>query len=155
MTVMTCCRPFLSFFLLLLFVCSLFSLPTGLISFLFVLFSSAKQQLFSLHCFFCAASVFFFVVYCPCNGNLFLLSTYGALLAIAVFPFLSFVLLCFLFLFFFVFPFFSCSILSALLSCVLVLGTPALHLLYLDELRLPGLLCFTIVCDNRIIISLG
>ena len=32
----------------------------------------------------------------------------------------------------------------------------ALHLLYLDELRLFGYLCFTaVVCDNRICISLG
>ena len=36
-------------------------------------------------------------------------------------------------------PFFS---LSGLFRCVLVPGTLALHLLYLDELQLYGLLCF-------------
>ena len=38
--------------------------------------------------------------------------------------------------------------------CVIVSGTAAFHLLYLDELRLFGLLCFT-VCDRRICILLG
>ena len=43
---------------------------------------------------------------------------------------------------------------SGLFCCVLVPGTLAFHLLYLDELRLFGLLCLT-VCDHRNCISLG
>ena len=41
------------------------------------------------------------------------------------------------------------------LCCVLVAGALALHLLYLDEMRLFGLLCFTVVCDHSRCISLG
>ena len=37
-----------------------------------------------------------------------------------------------------------------LFCCVLVPDTLVFHLLYLDELRLFGLLCLTVVCDNRI-----
>ena len=44
----------------------------------------------------------------------------------------------------------------ALFCCVLVPGTLVLHLLYLGELRLFGLLCFTtVVCDHRMCFSLG
>ena len=52
--------------------------------------------------------------------------------------------------------FFFFSSWSGLFRCVIVPGTLALHLLYLDELRPFGLLCFT-VCDRVIIscISLG
>ena len=50
---------------------------------------------------------------------------------------------------------FSFFLWSGLFCCVLVPGTLALHLLYLGELRLFGLLCFTLVYDHIICISLG
>ena len=56
-----------------------------------------------------------------------------------------FIVVCFAFFFFpfFFFLFFSLFLWSGLFCCVLVPGTLALHLLYVDELRLFGLLCFT------------
>ena len=59
------------------------------------------------------------------------------------------------FVFYFIFLFFSFFSWSGLFCCVLVPGTLALHLIYLDELRVFGLLCFTVVCDHRIYFSLG
>ena len=58
-------------------------------------------------------------------------------------------LLCsfFLFCFSFFFSLFFSLVWSGLFCCVLVLGTLALPLLYLAELRLFGLLCLT-VCDH-------
>ena len=61
----------------------------------------------------------------------------------------------FLIFFSFLFPFFPLFLWSGLFCCVLEPGTLALHLLYLDDLRLFGLLCFTVVCDHRMCISLG
>ena len=125
---------------------------------------SGQQQLSSPCWFACA------------TGRLFFFSTYSVPLTIGrcSFPFrsidlfasrssehLSFVLLC-LFVFFFSFllffcPFFLFLLWSGLLCCVLVPGTLALDLPYLDELRLFGSLCFTVVCDHIKIscISLG
>ena len=54
---------------------------------------------------------------------------------------------CFLFIFSFFLLFLSWS---GLFCCVLVSCTPALSL-YLDDLRLFGLLCFTVVCDHIIV----
>ena len=129
-----------------------------------MLFFSVKQQVSFSCCFVRATPVTFFVLFCLCNRYVFLLSTYGVPLAIAAFPFLShllashssellFVLLCFLFSFL-LFSLFLFFLWSGLLCCVLVPGTLALHLLYLAELRLFGLLCFA-VCDHIISISLG
>ena len=70
---------------------------------------------------------------------------------------LSFFWLCFIFLFFssffLFFPFFLWSRLFC--CCALVPGTLTLHLLYLNEMRLFGLLCFTVVCDHIFCISLS
>ena len=66
-------------------------------------------------------------------------------------------LFCFVFIFVcfrlvsFLFSFFHCL---ACFYCVLVPYSLAIHLLYLDELRLLGLLCFT-VCDHTNCTSLG
>ena len=65
-------------------------------------------------------------------------------------PVVCFALFFFLLFFFFFFFFF---IWSGLFCCVLVPGMLAFHLVYLDEFRLFGLLCFT-VCDYRMCISL-
>ena len=70
--------------------------------------------------------------------------------------FFSFFFLClffFLSLFFF-FVLLSSFLRSGLLCCDIVPGTLAFHLLYLDKVRLFGLLCFT-VCDHIIFISPG
>ena len=87
-------------------------------------------------------AVIFFVLFCPCNRYMFLFSTYGVLLAIAAFPFLSDLLashsskhLLFFFVFCFfsvLFSLFSFLLWSGLFCYVLVPGTLALHLLYLD-----------------------
>ena len=60
----------------------------------------------------------------------------------------------FLFFFSLLFPFLSFFSWSGSFCCVLEPGTLALYLFYIDELRLFGLLCFTVVCDHRICISL-
>ena len=141
----------------------------GIFFLFFVLFLSVKQQL-SSSCF------------CPCNSS-YLLHVVLSVQQVSVplqhaccssgncslsFPFrpscitffrtpvvhfalFSFSIFFFL-LFFFCFSFFSRS---GLFCCVLAIGTLALHLLYLDELRLFGLLCFTAVCDHTNCISLG
>ena len=145
----------------------------GIFFLFFVLVVSVKQYLLSSCCFVRATAVILFVLFCPCNRCLFLFSTYGVPLASNCslsFPFLSFPiflhhilqntcrLFCFVafFLFFpsFLFSFFSLFLWSGLFCCVLVPGTLALHLLYLDELRTSGSLCFTVVRDHIICISL-
>ena len=134
-----------------------------------MLLLSVKLQLSSSCCFARATAVIFFVLFCPCNRYLFLFSTYGVPLAIAAFTFLfdllashssehlSFVLLCFLFSFlFFVyfFLFLSFLVVWLILLCYRTRYSST-HLLCLDELRLFGLLCFTVVCDHRICISMN
>ena len=56
------------------------------------------------------------------------------------------------FVFLFSFSLFSWS---GLFCCVVVTGALTFHLLYLDELRLFGILCFTVVCGHRTFVSLG
>ena len=151
-----------------LFLFSSFCLPPFIFIF-FVLFLSFKQQ----------SS---FVLFCPCNSSC-LLGVVLPVQQVSVplqhvwcssgncslsCPFRSSCIaffrtpvVCFaLFAFFvsissFLFSFFSFFLYSGLFCCVLVPGTLGLHLFYLDELRLFGLLCFTVVCDNIIGISVG
>ena len=61
-------------------------------------------------------------------------------------PAVCFALFCFVFLFSSS-SFVSLFVWSGLFCCVLAPGTLAFHLLYLDELRMFGLLCFT-VCGH-------
>ena len=128
-----------------LFFCSLISLPAGLIMPYYALGRYLLRVVFVSK-----TTVILFVLFCPCNGYLFLFSTYGCSSGNCSLslpfrrqlqPFPSF-------------PIFFMVWLVLLCSCRLP-GTLliALHLPYLDELRLLGLLCFT-VCDHIICISL-
>ena len=102
--------------------------------------------------------------FCPCNSYLFLFSTYAVLLAGFLVFFLHrilqnsfrlfcFVLFCFCFLPFLFF--FYSFVWPGFFWCVFVTGTLAVHLTYLDALRLYGLLCLTAICNDRICTSLG
>ena len=154
---MSCCRPFLFFFLLL--ACSLIFLPAGLwpytgIFFLFVLFLSMKQQLPSSCCLssqqqLSSCCLVRATGICSSPARmLFFLQPLSDILASHSSEHLSFVLLCLSLLLFFSLLVFLFFVMSGCFWCVLVPGTLALHLTYLDELRLFGLLCFT-VCDHR------
>ena len=100
------------------------------------------------------AGIFFpvFVLFRPCSSYLFLLSTYiccSCSLSDVLASQSSELMSAFFVYFSSYFPYFSWS---GLFCCVLVPGTLAFHLPYLDELRL---LCFFSVsfCDHRICIS--
>ena len=174
---MTCCRSFFFFFLFFpSFVCFLISLPTDLLPlsssssccfcpqnssyFLRVVLSVRQHNNSSSYLVRVVLPVqqvykFLFRTYSRCSSNKSSFSFLSNLLAAQPSKHLSFVSL------FFPFSFFSSSLCSLFLwsglfcCCVLVPGTPALHLLYLDELRLFGLLCIAVVCDHKICTSIS
>ena len=175
---MTCCRPCSFFLLFFIFICSLLSLPTGVmpvssssssccfcpcsICYLLRVVSSAQQvsvPLYLLQHVWCSSGNYSLSF--PFRSSCITFSSTRVVFRFCFvsfsfrFSFLLFLLSC---LFFFASSFSLFSSFFHGLACFVVFsypGTPAPHLLYLDALRLFGLLCFTIICDDVICISLG
>ena len=176
---MTCCRSFLGY-LFFPFVCSLISLPTGLMP--------VSSYLPLLRVVFSRETSVIFVLFCPSNNNSYLLRVVLSVQQVSVplqrvccscslsFPiflsitFFSTPVVCFAYVIILVYlvHYFinNISRTSAVsstnfyifgLACFVVFSYPVRNHFtcsYLDELRLFGLLCFT-VCHHRICISLG
>ena len=154
-TVMTCFRSFF-FFLLPYF--SPHRPFAGIFFLFFVLILSVRQRLFSPCCFVRAqqVSVPYQHVCCPYGNCSLSIPFRSSCITFFRSPVIWFALLSSFLVFFFCSSFRLCLFLwSGFLCCVLIPGMLPLYLVDLGEMRLFGLLGFTVVCDYKNCISLG